>query len=104
MGEVVIFKDVDVNDVNVEVYFNETVNCNDVNIFHYKLTNITCNSVKIAKLVTGSLLTGNVCYYELQCNQNDVSCTIELYMTDENTSFSICEMAVMKNFFFDILT
>ena len=95
LGDVTIFKNIDVNVVTIKVDFNETINCHDANIFHYKLVNVSCKSLKMAKLVTGSLLTGNTCYYALQCNQGDVTCTIELLMIQAITYISICEIVIL---------
>ena len=93
-GDVLIFEDINTQVVNIKVYSSQVVNCNEVNTFHYKLVNVGCNSVKMAPLVAGKPISGNICYYELQCNPGDVICTVELRVEAGSVPFSIFELMI----------
>ena len=92
LGKITVFKDITAQTVTVKVYYNPLVNCSDVNIFHYKLQDVNCNTVKMGSRWGPEKDWG--CFYELQCNHGDVTCTIELLMAKQTAAFSIGELIV----------
>ena len=88
-----IVKDTNIETVEIKVYFSSTVNCKRSNAFFYKRSNVDCNSMARAAVAAGSQLDGNMCSYELQCNQGDVICVVEIHIINNNDiNWSICEV------------
>ena len=77
----------------VNVAYVGTVDCDAVNIFHTrKMAAGECNYLKRATPVDGSAGTGNTCSYMIWCNPGNVTCTMEIAITDPDVEFSLCEI------------
>ena len=88
-----IVKDTNIETVEIKVYLSSTVNCKRSNVFFYKRANVDCHSMARAAMAAGSQLDGNMCRYELRCNQGDVICVVEIHIINNNDiNWSICEI------------